>query len=142
MKVQEDMFDGVWIANKEKSDLDPNHRFQQARMELRRTAEGYELRAEGRGPEGEPCVDAATIVLDSAPHAVAAMHGVTTTARLADARRIEVQGRQDERVIGEASYEVSPDGGTLTAETWGTDTKGRAFRTRVVFERGKSAGSG
>jgi hypothetical protein len=129
------MFDGIWIANKEMSDLDPNHRFQQATMRLRRTDDGYDLRAEGIGPDGQPCVDAVTFVLDGAPHPVSAMPGATMTATLTHAHRIEMQGKHEDRVIGQASYEVSTDGKTLTAETWGTDTKGRAFKTRVVFER-------
>jgi hypothetical protein len=129
------MFDGIWIANKAKSDLDPNHRFQQATMRLRRTQDGYELRAEGIGPDGASCVDTVTFVLDGSPHSVAAVPGATMTATRTHDRRIEMQGRHDDRVIGQASYEVSADGKTLTAQTWGTDVKGRDFKTRVVFER-------
>jgi hypothetical protein len=135
VKPAEEIFEGIWVANKEKSDLDPNHRFQQATMCLRRTENGYELRAEGIGPDGESGVDAVTFVLDGSPHSVSAMPDATMTATLTHPHRIEMEGRHDGRVIGQASYEVSADGRTLTAETWGTDVKGRAFKTRVVFER-------
>jgi hypothetical protein len=37
--------------------------------------------------------------------------------------------------VGEGSYEVSPDGTTLTATVSGTDASGGRFEQVIVFDR-------
>jgi hypothetical protein len=135
MQSTEDVFEGRWQANRERSDLDPNHRFQQATMTLRRTQDSYELRAEGIGPDGQPCVEGCTLTLDGKAHAEAKVPGATVLATRSDERTLRVEAKIGDRMIGEAKYEVSADGRSLTSETWGTDAQGRAFKTRVVFDR-------
>ena len=135
MQTTEDVFEGRWEANRDRSDLDPNHRFQQATMNLRRTPDGYELRAEGIGPDGQPCVEGCTLVLDVTAHAEPRSPGTTVLATRSDERTLRVEAKMGERMVGEAKYQVSADGRSLTAETSGTDAQGRAFKTRVVFDR-------
>lgn len=135
MPAHEDVFAGSWKANLDKSQPDPNHRFRQATLRLERQPYGYELQAEGIGPDGQPCVDACSIHLDGQEHTHPAAPGLAAIAICRDPHEIEVEARKDGRVVGYAKYAVSADGNTLTAETWGTDAKGRSFKTVVSFDR-------
>jgi hypothetical protein len=135
MQTIEDTFGGTWKANHEKSQLDENHRFQQATMSLSRYEHGYQLRAEGIGPDGEPCVETATIDLDACEHVVPNPPGTVVKATRPEPNVIQVDAKQEGRVVGQARYAVSSDGTSLTAETWGIDAQGRSFKTKIVFDR-------
>ena len=60
--------------------------------------------------------------------------GVVSTSTI-DARTFQVVATRDGAVVGSGVYEVSDDGGTLTARLSGIDATGRRFEQAIVFDR-------
>jgi hypothetical protein len=135
MEMLMDRFSGTWEANHSESELDPNHRFRQATLHIEVTGEAFSVRAEGVGPDGEPCVEESTIRVDGAEHPVASVPGLTARGFRSDPNTIEAEAKQGERLVGKAQYRLSADGRKLIASNSGIDSKGREFTTRVVFDR-------
>lgn len=135
-----EIFAGPWTANHDRSELDPNHRFRQATLRLEAAGGGVRVIGEGIGPDGQPCVDATSILIpDGGPREIPEAPGVTVRCARPDPNTIEVVAEKDGVTVGEARYSVSQARDTLTARTSGTDAQGRPFQTTVVFDRGHAS---
>src|SRR5690349_4514009 len=101
MTYADDPFTGNWTLNREKSNLDPNHRPSAATMRWERTADGYYMRAEGQKDDGQTIVDEVTFVLDGRQHPVPAAPGFTASSERPDPHTLRAIGRKDGQAVGE-----------------------------------------
>jgi len=131
-----DPFVGSWTLNLEKSELDPSYVARAGTVAFERDSEsGYLMKAEGVTQAGERVAERPQrFILDGQEHPVPEAPGVTAVATRPDANTLAAEARMNGTIVGQARYEVSPDGRTLTATATGTGTKG-PFRTRAVFDR-------
>ena len=135
MASDKDFFSGSWKLNPQKSNFDPNHRPTGGTMRFERTPEGYIMRAEGvcDGKRVEELPQ--KFILDGLEREVPGAPGVTGIATLPDPHTLHAKATMGNRVVGEGTYVVSPDGTTLTATVRGTDMHQRQFQTTVVWDR-------
>jgi hypothetical protein len=126
---------GTWVANLEKSQRDPNHQFHGATMEFVVDGETVTLTYGGVNAGGQP--ESSTIVLqaDGREHAVPGQAGISVVTRWTTPRLLHTVAKSGGTRVGEQSYEVSPDGTTLTARVSGIDSSGRRFEQVIVFDR-------
>ena len=133
---REDPFAGVWKLNPQKSHFDPSHCASGGTMYWEPTSEGYRMRAEGTKSDGQVVEEKPqAFILDGKDHPLADMPGVTAIASRTSPNTIHVQAQKAGRVVGKASYVVSEDGTTLTANVSGMDAQQRPFETAVVWDR-------
>lgn len=125
---------GTWIANLDESRRDPNHQFQRAtiRFEVRGTEVSLAyggVNASGRHEHGSQ-----TLYGDGQEHALPEPLGMMSVSTL-EPRVLRTIGTKDGAVVGRAVYEVSEDGGTMTATVSGVDAAGKSFDQVIVFDR-------
>jgi hypothetical protein len=125
---------GTWTANLGKSRRHPNHQFQRAKMHFEVEGQTVSLKYDGVNASGQAEEGARTFEADGQAHPDAAAPGVLATSTISP-RGLDVSASKDGAPVGRASYEVSDDGGTLTATTAGTDAGGRSFEQVIVFDR-------
>jgi hypothetical protein len=133
-----DPFIGTWKLNPARSAFDPNHRPTEGTMRLKREDNGaYLLEAEGRNEKGEPCTERPQRLLpDGRPYPVPDFPGLNALTSRPHPSVLHARvTREDGSVAGEGTYEVAPDGQTLTATTAGFDTQLRRFETKTVWDR-------
>ncbi len=132
----EDPFSGIWKLNPEKSHFDPNHRPRSGTMHWERTAEGYLMRAEGTMSDGKVVQEKpTTFVLDGKDHPVSDVPGISTVMSCPTPNTIEVESKNGGCIVGKASYVVSGDGTTLTANVSSLDAQEQRFHNSLVWDR-------
>ena len=139
MVTQITPFAGVWRADLAKSTRDPNHQFQSVTLHFDVSDDTVTLSHGGVNQGGQ--VETGTIVLHpdgkeyplstEIPEVVV----VALVTRWVGTHRLEMVTRRSGREFGRASYEVSPDGKTLTATVAGIDASGRDCAQTIVFDR-------
>jgi hypothetical protein len=121
--------------NRERSNFDPNHRPSEATLRFEREAGGYLMLAEGvcdgKRVEEQP----QRFVPDGVERPVPGAPEYLAVATQPDANTIHVVSRRGDETVGEGSYVVSADGGSLTATMRGIDAQHRTFQTTIVWER-------
>ncbi len=133
---REDPFIGMWKLNPEKSSFDPNHRPTSGTMYWERDDTGYRMRAEGTNSGGQVVQERPQrFILDGKEHPVRDVPGVNEVVTRPAPNTIEVEAKSANGVVGKASYTVSEDGATLTANVSGIDAQQRRFETLIVFDR-------
>ena len=125
---------GTWTANLEKSRRHANHQFHQATMRIEVAGTDVRIAYGGVNASGKDEGGTQTIQADGQPHPHPQVPGLVTTGTL-DGRSVRVEARQAEQVVGGGVYEVSEDGGTMTATVSGIDASGKAFDQVIVFDR-------
>lgn len=135
MTNQADLFTGTWKLNPQKSNFDTNHRPSEGTMRFERNAEGYVMRAEGICEGNRVEEQPQKFILDGVERPIPGAPGVTAVSTSPDEYTIRASARMGDRVVGEGSYVVSPDGATLTATVRGVDAQQRSFQTTVVWDR-------
>lgn len=142
--MPEDLLEGTWKGNNEKSQWDPKYTPQEAYLRFEATEAGYVLFAYGIKdgqavaerprplgiPDGKrrPCVDLNGRPIPGVPP------GALAYANRPDPYTIEGFVEADGKVLGGGSYRVSEDGNTLTVTTEGMGMKG-PFKVVAVFDR-------
>ena len=133
---RQDPFAGIWKLNPQKSQFDPAHRPSGATMCWERTPEGYLMRAEGTKSDGQLVQEKPQrFILDGKDHPVPDVAGVTAVMFRPTPDTIQVEAKNNGRVVGKASYVVSGDGTTLTAAVSSEDAQSRPFQTVLVWDR-------
>ena len=61
--------------------------------------------------------------------------GIVVLTRWIGTHALETIGKRDAETIGRGTYEVSPDGRTLTAKVCGIDAQGAECEQEIVFDR-------
>ena len=125
---------GTWTANVAKSRRHPNHLFHSMTMRFEVTGTAVSLHYEGINAVGAAEANTHVMDADGVERAFPAAPGVVAVCRL-DARALETIGKKDDAVVGRGRYEVSADGGTMTATVAGVDGSGKPFEQVIVFDR-------
>ncbi|MCW5977501.1 MAG: hypothetical protein KIT09_05465 [Bryobacteraceae bacterium] len=134
----QDSLIGTWKLNAARSEFDANHRPSAGMMILELTPEGhYVLTAEGVTERGEKCAERPTkLIPDGKVHPVPDLPGLTSVVTRPDPNTLVAEvRREDGSVVGGGAYEVSPDGNSLTATTFGYDTQLRQFQQKTMWNR-------
>ena len=141
--MNDDLFEGTWKANNEKSQWDPAYTPEEACLRFEATDEGYLLVAYGI-KDGQPVAERPTpIIADGRRRPIVDLNGrpipgvppgAMSFGAQPDPYTIESGAEVDGQVLGKGTYRVSDDGQTLTVTTEGTGLKG-PFEVVAVFER-------
>lgn len=127
---------GVWIANIARSQRHANHQFRSATLRFDISDGAISLTQAGANNSGKHESSTLTLQPDGEEHAASPQApGVVVVTRWIGANVLETIGKKGDDVLGRATYEVSPDGRTLTARVAGTDASGAAFEQVIVFDR-------
>lgn len=126
---------GDWVANIAKSKRHPNHQFQSATLHF--VVDGNTVTLTHAGVNAGGQQESGTVVLeaDGKERPVPGQPGVVVVAKWVGPRLLQTVGKSAGATVGEGSYEVSPDGRTLTATVSGTDAGGARFEQVIVFDR-------
>ena len=141
--MNDDLFEGTWKANNEKSHWDPAYTPEQACLRFEATDEGYLLVAYGI-KDWQPVAERPTkIIADGRRRPIVDLNGrpipgvpagAVAFGTHPDPRTIEAGAEVDGRTLGQGTYRVSDDGQTMTVTTEGMGLNG-PFKTVAVFER-------
>lgn len=138
-----DPFEGTWRAIHDKSQWDPKYPHEQACLRFEATENGYFLVAYGVKDGKAVAERPTTIVADGRRRPIVDLNGRPIAGVPAGAvgfgsrpdwYTLEAGAEADGKPIGKGTYQVSPDGGTLTVTTEGLGLKG-PFRVVATFER-------
>jgi hypothetical protein len=121
--------------NPARSNFDPNHRPSEATLRFEQEEGGYLMLAEGVCDGKKVAEQPQRFMPDGVERPVPGAPEFVMVATKPDPNTIRVVSRRGEEVVGEGSYVVSADGGSLTATMRGIDAQQRAFQTTVVWER-------
>jgi hypothetical protein len=141
--MTDDLFEGTWKANNEKSQWDAAYTPEQACLRFEATDTGYLLVAYGI-KDGQAVAERPTsIIADGRRRPIVDLigrpipgvpPGALAFGSRRDPRTLEAGAEVDGKVLGRGTYRVSDDGNTLTVTTEGIGLKG-PFKTMAVFER-------
>src|SRR5688572_6520390 len=141
--MSDDLFEGTWKANNDKSQWDPNYTPQEACLRFEPTDEGYLLVAYGI-KDGQPVAERPTpIIPDGRRRPIVDLSGrpmpgvppgALAYGNRPDLHTIEAGAEVDGQILGKGTYKVSHDGKTLSVTTEGMGLKG-PFKTVAVFDR-------
>jgi hypothetical protein len=131
----QDPFSGTWKMNAEKSTFDVNHRPSEATMRFERQPDGYLMLAEGMS-DGKPVQERPQhFILDGKERPVPDLPQITVISTCPDPNTIHSVAKTGGQTVGEGTYVVSEDGGTLTASVRGIDAQQRPFQITLVWDR-------
>lgn len=138
-----DLFEGTWKANHDKSQWDAKLSPEQACLRFEPTDDGYLMVAYGI-KDGQACAERPTrIIADGRKRPLVDLNGrpipgvppgALAFGKRPDDHTLEAGAEVDGRTLGRGTYQVSPDGRTMTVTTEGMGVKG-PFRVEAVFER-------
>jgi hypothetical protein len=141
--MSDDLFEGTWKANNDKSQWDPNYTPEDACLRFEPTDDGYLLVAYGI-KDGQPVAERPTpIIPDGRRRPILDLSGrpmpgvppgALAYGNRTDPHTIEAGAEVDGQMLGRGTYKVSDDGKTLTVMTEGMGLKG-PFKTTAVFDR-------
>ena len=132
-------FAGTWTANLAASKRHPANRFQHAVLRIEVAGDVVTIVHTGIGASGQDERSTHTLQVDGQERPSGQGSRYTVIATWLDSHLLETVAKQDGRVVGGGTYEVSSDGQTLTTSTrapaanadgWGTD-----FEPVIVFDR-------
>jgi hypothetical protein len=126
---------GAWIANIAKSRRHPNHLFQSSTMRFDVAENLVVLAYAGVNMAGKHESATQTLQVDGVEHPIEQAPGVVSRCSWIGSRTLETVGKKDGVVLGQGTYSVSEDGGTLTATISGIDGQGAPFEQVIVFDR-------
>lgn len=129
-------FTGTWVANLEKSRRHHNHQFQSATLRFDVAGDAISLTQSGVNMSGKHESSTLTLQADGEEHAVSPQApGVVVVTRWIHPHALETIGKRGADILGRGTYEVAPDGKTLTASVSGIDASGADFEQVIVFDR-------
>ena len=133
----QDPFVGTWKLNPAKSEFDQNHRPRGGTMIFELSSAGhYVLKAEGLGQNGEKVTERPVeFILDGKSHPLAGLPGLSFVATRTATNTITGEVRAEGgSVVDGGTDEVSPDGKSLVARTFGRDSQSREFKQHSVWD--------
>jgi hypothetical protein len=141
--VPQDLLEGTWKANQEKTQWDRNYTSEQAYLRFEATEGGYILFAYGI-KDGNAVAERPTpLIADGKRRPVVDLNGrpipgvppgAVAYGSHPDPYTYEGWVEADGRVLGGGTYKISEDGNTLTVTSEGMGMKG-PFKIVAVFER-------
>jgi hypothetical protein len=131
-----DHFSGDWKLNLRKSQFAPGHHPTNGIMHWEQTAEGYRMTAQKTGDNGQIVEERPlNVILDGKEHLIPDLPGWSAMMSQPTPNCIEAESKHIDRRSGNASYVVSADGTTMTANVSGFDAQQRSFQTVLVWDR-------
>ena len=131
-----DPFTGTWVANLTKSHRHKNHQFQSATLHFEVSGNAVSLTQAGVNMSGKNESSTLRLDADGEEHDISSLApGIVVISKWIGDHVLETIAKRGSEVIGRGTYEVSPDGRTLTATVAGVDAKGSAFEQVIVFDR-------
>jgi hypothetical protein len=127
---------GTWHANISKSQRHPNHLFKSATLRFEVSDEVISMTYTGVNMSGVEETGTFKMYPDGKEHPIPGPPGLVAVSRWAGPRILETVAKQDGKVVGHSSYEVSEDAKTLTAKISGSDASGAEFEQIIVCDRG------
>ena len=129
-------FLGTWVANLEKSRRHANHQFQSATLTFEVSGDAVSLTHAGVNMAGKTESGTTVLQADGQEHPVSPQApGVIAVTEWVGTHMLAMEARNDERVVGSATYSVSDDGKMLTATVAGIDAAGKSFDQVIIFDR-------
>jgi hypothetical protein len=135
LSQQKNPLAGTWHANLSKSQRHPNHLFKSATLRFEVSDEVVSFTYSGVNMSGVEETGTFKMYPDGKEHAIPGPPGLVALSRWAGPRILETVAKQDGKVVGHSSYEVSEDGKTLTAKISGSDASGAEFEQIIVCDR-------
>ena len=136
--AQSDPLTGLWQLNVAKSKYSPGPGPKSQTMNIQGDGQNRKLTAVGINAAGNAAqvVVFSELVEDDKPHPVTglAVADASTYTRV-DAHTIKVTRLKDGKVVQTATWVVSQDGKTLTANLTGTDANGREVKNITLYEK-------
>ena len=126
---------GTWNANLAKSKRHPSHLFKSATLGFTISGDVVTLSYSGVNMSGVEEKGETKFHPDGKEHPLEGLPGAVEVSRWTSPRILETVVRQDGKVIGQSTYEVSVDGKTLTANLKGADANGVPFEQIIVCDR-------
>jgi hypothetical protein len=120
---------GNWTVNYSKSKLSPAFKFQSTTLQITIAGDTVTMASRLVDPAGQEQRAAETFRTDGTETAGTLNPGVTLVARWLDPHVLASLAKKGGQVIALVTYEVSPDGKTLTSRSSGT------LDQVIVFER-------
>lgn len=132
---QKNPLSGAWQANISKSTRHPNHLFKSIALRFEVSEDVVSMTFNGVNMSDVEETGTFKFHPDGKEHPVPGAPGVVELSRWAGPRILETVAKQDGKVVGHSSYEVSEDGKTLTAKISGSDAGGLEFEQIIVCDR-------
>jgi hypothetical protein len=136
--AQSDPLTGLWQLNVAKSKYSPGPGPKSQTLNIQGEGQNRKLTAVGINAAGNAAqvVVFSELVEDGKPHPVTglAVADANTYTRV-DAHTIKVTRLKDGKVVQTATWVVSQDGKTLTANLTGTDANGREVNNITLYEK-------
>ena len=138
-----DPFEGTWRAIHDQSQWDAKYPHEQACLRFEPTQDGYFLVAYGVKDGKAVAERQTTIVSDGRRRPILDLNGrpipgvppgAVSFGSRPDHHTLEAGAEADGKPLGKGTYQVSPDGATLTVTTEGLGAKG-PFKVVATFER-------
>jgi hypothetical protein len=127
----ENPFVGTWTINFSKSQLHPSYQIKDSTLSIAVAGADVTLTSDVVLGSGQQQKAAETFHTDGRERSGTHTPGVVLLARWLGSHKLETRAKKDGQEIAVGTYEVSPDGKTLTARMSGT----AALEMVVVFER-------
>jgi hypothetical protein len=135
LSQQKNALAGTWQANISKSQRHPNHLFKSATLRFEVSDDVVSMTYTGVNMSGVEETGVFKIHPDGKEHPIPGAPGLVEVSRWAGSRILETVAKQDGKMVGHSSYEVSEDGKTLTAKISGSDASGAEFEQIIVCDR-------
>jgi hypothetical protein len=135
--AQSDPLTGIWQLNVAKSKYSPGPGPKSQTLNIQGDGQNRKLTTVGINAAGNAApAFVQDLVDDGKPHPITglAMADAITCTRI-DAHTIKVTRLKDEKVVQTATWVVSEDGKTLTANMTGTDANGREVDNMTLYEK-------
>jgi len=109
-----DPFSGVWLSNFSKSKLPSDYQFKEVTLQFAVVFDSVTIGSKIVTRSGQELTSTELFHMDGKEHPGTLGPGVTHTARWVNASLIEAAAKKDGKDLGWETFEVSPNGRTLT----------------------------
>ena len=126
---------GTWKANLAKSERDPNHLFQSLTLIFKVSDDDVSLSYTGINMGGKEESGIQRFHPDGKAYPIAEAPGVVVITKWLGSNTLETVTKKGEKLVAQATYEVSNDGKRLMARIKGIDASGGSFEHGLVLDR-------
>jgi hypothetical protein len=127
---------GTWTADVTRSKPSPENMFQSADVTIDVAEHTVTITNDITRASGQSVHDTATYQTDGKEHPVDADRRFASVARWVNGNRLEMVGKMGQQIVTSMTYEVSPNGKTLTLRApYRNEQNGSEFMQEFVYSR-------
>jgi len=126
---------GTWKANLEKSKRHPNHMFSSLTMTIDVSSDVVIVTFTGVNMGGKEEGGSTRLIPDGKSYPIPQAQGVVQITKWLNPNTLETSAQKDGVVVGQSTYEVSPDRKEVTVRIHGVDARGLPFDQIIVLDR-------